>query len=174
MMSIAFVSLLFLPGTFVASFFQTPMFNFPDPENEAQVIVPQPFWIYWTVSGVLTLVLGLGWMSYLRRRRTVDLLEREVERRQLSERIRRRRDGGPVSFFMERARTMDERVARRAGLLGKDGMARGIEGERAWSAGKGPYGKAIKPALDHDNVVGAGLPGNARHDYSWHDPHIGV
>jgi hypothetical protein len=118
MMTIAFISLLFLPGTFVASFFQTPIFNFPDPNNtdpstnannyssssssRGPIIVAQPFWIYWTVSGVLTLGLGLGWMSYLRRRREMDRKEREFERRQFRDRIRRRKDGGAASFVLER------------------------------------------------------------------------
>ncbi len=109
MMTIAFISLLFLPGTFVASFFQTPIFNFPDPEpptdannTNRQIIVAQPFWIYWTVSGVLTLGLGLGWMSYLRRRREMDRKEREFERTQFRDRIRRRKDGGAASFVLDR------------------------------------------------------------------------
>ncbi|KAJ9497766.1 hypothetical protein H2202_006799 [Exophiala xenobiotica] len=105
MMTIAFISLLFLPGTFVASFFQTPIFNFPDPdptEDNRHIIVAKPFWIYWTVSGVLTLGLGLGWMSYLRRRREMDRKEREFERRQFRDRIRRRKDGGAASFVLER------------------------------------------------------------------------
>ncbi|KAK5452054.1 hypothetical protein LTS15_007777 [Exophiala xenobiotica] len=121
MMTIAFISLLFLPGTFVASFFQTPIFNFPDPNTDPStdannynsssssssssrgpIIVAQPFWIYWTVSGVLTLGLGLGWMSYLRRRREMDRKEREFERRQFRDRIRRRKDGGAASFVLER------------------------------------------------------------------------
>ncbi|KIX07247.1 uncharacterized protein Z518_01900 [Rhinocladiella mackenziei CBS 650.93] len=101
MQTIAFVSLLFLPGTFVASFFDTPIFNFPTPQNGRQVVVPQPFWIYWTVSGVLTLALGVGWMSYLRRRREMDLREREGERRQFRERIRRRTHGEAAAVVLE-------------------------------------------------------------------------
>ncbi|KIW15002.1 hypothetical protein PV08_07789 [Exophiala spinifera] len=104
MMTIAFISLLFLPGTFVASFFQTPIFNFPSPPppqdgGNGNVIVARPFWIYWTVSGVLTLVLGAGWIKYLRRRREVDMQEREFERVQFRERIRRR---GVAAFVLER------------------------------------------------------------------------
>ncbi|KEF56803.1 uncharacterized protein A1O9_06993, partial [Exophiala aquamarina CBS 119918] len=91
MMTIAFVSLLFLPGTFVASFFDTPIFNFPlpgsDGGNHQSIIVTQPFWIYWTVSGMLTLFLSVGWVSYLRRRRAIDIREREGEKVLFRERI---------------------------------------------------------------------------------------
>jgi len=103
MMTIAFVSLLFLPGTFVASFFDTPIFNFPisgdGVGSNHPIIVKQPFWIYWTVSGVLTLVLTVGWVSYLRRRRTIDNREREGEQVLFRERIgRKNRDGGLPGF----------------------------------------------------------------------------
>lgn len=92
MMTIAFLSLLFLPPTFVASFFQTPIFNFPVPTDGRRVVVTEPFWIYWTVSGVLTLGLGLGWMRYLRQKREMDMQEREGERRRFRERLRVRQD----------------------------------------------------------------------------------
>ncbi|OAP56148.1 hypothetical protein AYL99_09327 [Fonsecaea erecta] len=101
MRTIAFVSLLFLPGTFVASFFDTPIFNFAIPANHKQVIVPLPFAIYWTVSIVLTLGLVLAWVSYLRRSKEMDLREREVERKQFHERIRRRMPGGPAAMLLE-------------------------------------------------------------------------
>ncbi|KAK6387257.1 hypothetical protein LTS17_000524 [Exophiala oligosperma] len=112
MMTIAFISLLFLPGTFVASFFQTPIFNFPSSSTENEgggggVIVTRPFWIYWTVSGALTLGLGMGWMKYLRRRREMDRRDREFERTRFRERIRRRGGGGggglASSFILERS-----------------------------------------------------------------------
>ena len=100
MRTIAFVSLLFLPGTFVASFFDTPIFNFQMPSNRNQTIVPLPFWIFWIVSISLTLSLVVGWISYLRRSRLVDLRERDMEKQQLSERIRERQVGGPVAMLM--------------------------------------------------------------------------
>ncbi|KIY02168.1 uncharacterized protein Z520_02306 [Fonsecaea multimorphosa CBS 102226] len=101
MRTIAFVSLLFLPGTFVASFFDTPIFNFAMPPNHNQIIVPLPFAIYWTVSIVLTLGLVMAWISYLRRSKEMDLLEREIERKQFHERIRRRQPGGPAAMLLE-------------------------------------------------------------------------
>ncbi|KAJ9616779.1 hypothetical protein H2200_000498 [Cladophialophora chaetospira] len=105
MRTIAFVSLLFLPGTFVASFFDAPIFNFPMPQDQQQVIVPLPFWIFWFVSVMLTLALILGWMGYLRRSKRIDLRERDVERQQLGERIRKRQGGGPSAILL------DERVS---------------------------------------------------------------
>ncbi|EXJ68392.1 uncharacterized protein A1O5_08184 [Cladophialophora psammophila CBS 110553] len=101
MMTIAFVSLLFLPGTFVASFFDTPIFNFALPTDHKQIIVPRPFAIYWSVSVVLTLSLVIAWMSYLRRTKEIDLREREIERRQFHERIRRWQPGGPAAVLLE-------------------------------------------------------------------------
>ncbi|KAH0847350.1 hypothetical protein AYO21_03739 [Fonsecaea monophora] len=101
MRTIAFVSLLFLPGTFVASFFDTPIFNFAVPPNHQQIIVPLPFAIYWTVSIVLTLGLVLVWISYLRRSKEMDRREREIERQQFHERIRRRQPGGPAAMLLE-------------------------------------------------------------------------
>lgn len=103
MMTIAFVSLLFLPGTFVASFFDTPIFNFPIPvsadKKSQPIVVTQPFWIYWTISGMLTLILGVGWMSYLRRRKTLDAREREGERTRFRQTIGRRNKNGQSQFF---------------------------------------------------------------------------
>lgn len=105
MMTIAFVSLLFLPGTFVASFFDTPIFNFPLPSGDGgsghSVVVTQPFWIYWTVSGMLTLILGVGWMSYLRRRKAIDVREREGERVLFRERIGRSKNKKGLSEFFD-------------------------------------------------------------------------
>jgi Mg2+ and Co2+ transporter CorA len=101
MTTIAFVSLLFLPGTFVASFFDAPIFNFNMPTDENQVIVPLPFWAFWSVSVVLTLTLVVGWISYLRRSKRIGLRERDLERQQLGERIRTRRVGGPVAMLLE-------------------------------------------------------------------------
>lgn len=100
MMTIAFVSLLFLPGTFVASFFDTPIFNFSTPSDHRQVVVPLPFWIYWTVSGVLTIGLWIGYLGYLRRTKEMDSRERESERRQFREKIRRRRGEGGVAAVL--------------------------------------------------------------------------
>lgn len=108
MMTIAFVSLLFLPGTFVASFFDTPIFNFPIPTSPDQdspqpVVVTQPFWIYWTISGLLTLILGVGWMSYLRRRKALDVREREGERIRFRDSIGRKLKPRVPQFFDPRA-----------------------------------------------------------------------
>ena len=101
MTTIAFVSLLFLPGTFVASFFSAPIFNFQIPADQNQVIVPLPFWVFWVISVLLTLTLILGWITYLRRSKRIGLRERDIERQQLGDRIRTRRVGGPVAMLLE-------------------------------------------------------------------------
>ncbi|KKY14586.1 hypothetical protein UCRPC4_g06715 [Phaeomoniella chlamydospora] len=89
MRTIAFVSLLFLPGTFVASFFDTPMFNWVP--SEGKVLVAEPFWIYWTVSGLLTLILCAGWAQYLQSKRKWDRRHRWAASERFKDRIRRRR-----------------------------------------------------------------------------------
>ena len=89
------------PAFSVASFFDTPIFNFPIPTNHEQTIVPLPFWTFWSVSIGLTLVLILGWLGYLRRSSRIDRQERDLERQQLGERIRKRQVGGPVAMLLE-------------------------------------------------------------------------
>ncbi len=85
----------------VASFFDTPIFNFPPPADHKQTVVPLPFWTFWSVSIVLTLALILGWLGYLQRSSRIDLRERDLERQQLGERIRTRQLGGPSAMLLE-------------------------------------------------------------------------
>lgn len=156
MMTIAFISLLFLPGTFVASFFQTPIFNFPSPpDGDGKVIVARPFWIYWTVSGLLTLVLGAGWMKYLRRRREMDIQEREFERTQFRERIRRR-GGGVAAFVLER------RTRNRTGRRGGGGG--GGRGNGCGDGGGGGGGNGDVVHLAKTSETGSGTRTNGYGD----------
>lgn len=64
MKAIAAVTMSFLPGTFVASLFAMPMFDWNAPTND---YVSSRFWIYWAVTVPLTfavLAIWLLWTNY--------------------------------------------------------------------------------------------------------------
>jgi hypothetical protein len=70
---IAAVTLVFLPGTFVATLFSTSFFNFPnssagdtagsssDPQSDSGQIVSSYIWIYFAITAALTLLVLAGW-----------------------------------------------------------------------------------------------------------------
>ena len=60
MRSIALLTMLFLPGTFIAILFTIPLFNWnPDPAK-GETVYNHRFWIYWVAAVCLTVgVLGL-------------------------------------------------------------------------------------------------------------------
>jgi hypothetical protein len=59
MKTIAVVTLVFLPPTFVASFFAMPLFNWDAATTET--ILSQRFWMFWAVSAPLTIVICVIW-----------------------------------------------------------------------------------------------------------------
>jgi hypothetical protein len=59
MRSIAVVTLLFLPGTFMATLFSAGFFNFI-PSNSPQV-VSKWIWLYFLLTSVTTIFIFLGW-----------------------------------------------------------------------------------------------------------------
>ncbi|KID63846.1 Mg2+ transporter protein, CorA-like/Zinc transport protein ZntB, partial [Metarhizium hybridum] len=59
MRTIALVSLLFLPSTFVSALFSTTFFKFDD--NSGVWSVSQMFWLYWVVAGSLTVAAVTIW-----------------------------------------------------------------------------------------------------------------
>jgi hypothetical protein len=63
MKTIAAVTMSFLPGTFVASFFAMPLFQW-DSDN-GRVVNPQ-IWIFWTVTIPLTIFTFVVWWVWLR------------------------------------------------------------------------------------------------------------
>ncbi|KAG9789878.1 hypothetical protein ABEF93_006042 [Exophiala dermatitidis] len=75
MVALALVGFIFLPWTFIANLFATPMFNWKIADD--QVIVREPFKVYWIVSGVLTFVLGLMWAVWMICRQYADRKRRE-------------------------------------------------------------------------------------------------
>ncbi|KAF1972963.1 hypothetical protein BU23DRAFT_147202 [Bimuria novae-zelandiae CBS 107.79] len=62
MRTLAIMSIAFLPGTFVASFFSMSMFNWQAPAGTS--VVSSRFYIYWAVTGPLTLVVFLIWLFW--------------------------------------------------------------------------------------------------------------
>ncbi|KAM7194451.1 hypothetical protein V8F20_007977 [Naviculisporaceae sp. PSN 640] len=70
MKTLALVTAIFLPPTFVATLFSMTMFDWqassssqsasPSSDTSGQIIVPQ-FWIYWAISVPLTIVILLAW-----------------------------------------------------------------------------------------------------------------
>lgn len=72
MRTLAAVTVFFLPGTFVAAFFSMPLFHWDAQTGELTTVVSRRFWIYWAVTGPLTLttlILWLFWMRLQTRRR---------------------------------------------------------------------------------------------------------
>ncbi|KAK7533021.1 uncharacterized protein J3D65DRAFT_670265 [Phyllosticta citribraziliensis] len=68
MKTLAFLTALFLPGTYVATLFSMDMFNWSGPkdanggtETATTTTVSSSFWIYWIVTGILTFAVIGGW-----------------------------------------------------------------------------------------------------------------
>ncbi|KAL4903072.1 hypothetical protein BDW74DRAFT_169285 [Aspergillus multicolor] len=63
---LAFITTIFLPGSYVATLFSMNMFNWDDgsgsstADSDAATISPQ-FWIYWAVAAPLTAITLAGW-----------------------------------------------------------------------------------------------------------------
>jgi hypothetical protein len=64
MKTIAAVTMAFLPGTFVSSFFAMPMFDWNKPPGSN--VNTHTFWIYWTVTLPLTISVFLLWWAWFR------------------------------------------------------------------------------------------------------------
>jgi hypothetical protein len=82
MKTIAAVTMAFLPGTFVASLFAIPMFDWNKPPGHN--INTHTFWIYWTVTIPLTFSVLLTWWAWFRfktaREAKEDKLLAEIEK----------------------------------------------------------------------------------------------
>lgn len=64
MKTIATVTMAFLPGTFVSSFFAMPMFDWNKPPGDN--VNSRTFWIYWAVTVPLTVSVFLLWGVWFR------------------------------------------------------------------------------------------------------------
>ncbi|KAL8828996.1 MAG: hypothetical protein Q9191_002276 [Dirinaria sp. TL-2023a] len=77
MKTLAAVTVIFLPGTFVAALFSMPLFQW-DTQTLGASVLSRQFWIYWAVTGplkVVTLTLWFVWMRWQTRRRRARELE---------------------------------------------------------------------------------------------------
>lgn len=59
---LAFISALFLPGSFIATMFSMDMFDWKQKRSEA--VVSNRFWVYWAAALPLTAVTVLGWAAW--------------------------------------------------------------------------------------------------------------
>ncbi|KAI9838488.1 MAG: hypothetical protein M1838_004562 [Thelocarpon superellum] len=65
MKTIAIVTILFLPGTYISTLFAMPLFDWDAGPGEP--VATARFWIYWAVTGPLTIVTLIIWLLWLRR-----------------------------------------------------------------------------------------------------------
>lgn len=63
MMTIAAITMIFLPGTFVASLFAMPLLDWSSTD-----VVRSGFWIYWAVTVPLTVMTVLLWLAWFLRK----------------------------------------------------------------------------------------------------------
>ncbi|TFB05624.1 hypothetical protein CCMA1212_002027 [Trichoderma ghanense] len=59
---IALLTTFFLPGTFIASFFAMPLFDWSEPTLSR--VANRHFWVYWAVTGPLTVTIMAGVMAW--------------------------------------------------------------------------------------------------------------
>lgn len=76
MKTLAAVTVAFLPGTFVASFFAMPLFEWNAVGKS--MVVSKRFWVYWAVTVPLTFLTLVIWVLWTRRQARV---HRGLERR---------------------------------------------------------------------------------------------
>ena len=80
MKTLAAVTVVFLPGTFVAALFSMPLFQW-DTRTKPHSAISKQFWIYWATTlplTVVTLALWVAWMRLqTRRHRARDKRDRE-------------------------------------------------------------------------------------------------
>lgn len=95
MKAIAVASFVFLPGTFIASVFDTPIFNWDSaPAGEGtpangSTINTEPFWIYWLACGLTTGLLCSCWFWYMKRKHAFEKTQRKKVREDFRRRILR-------------------------------------------------------------------------------------
>lgn len=95
MMAIAVASFVFLPATFIASVFDTPILNFGP---GSQTIVTRPFWIFWVACALTTGLLCLFWTLWIRKRNADDKERRAGARKEFRKKLLR------VPTFTKRGR----------------------------------------------------------------------
>lgn len=67
MMTFTFITVLFLPGTYISSLLSTSMFDWQTSVAESGVGSPSNyFWIYWAISIPLTILIMWIWRNWFR------------------------------------------------------------------------------------------------------------
>jgi glutamate-1-semialdehyde 2,1-aminomutase len=72
MKTLAFVTTIFLPLSFVSSLFSISMFNWqasPEDGSSDHGVVSSRFWVYWVVSVPLTATTLVGWRLWWKRQK---------------------------------------------------------------------------------------------------------
>ncbi|KAI1178999.1 hypothetical protein F4777DRAFT_14380 [Nemania sp. FL0916] len=82
MKSIAFVTLTFLPPTFVSAIFSMSFFDYG---AESGWVISEKFWVYWAVAIPTTILTALAW--YILRKYNVSVSPRQDEKRPLAESV---------------------------------------------------------------------------------------
>ncbi|KAK3374732.1 hypothetical protein B0H63DRAFT_526029 [Podospora didyma] len=81
MKTLAVMSLIFLPGAWMASLFAMPLFDWKAADGES-VLQPK-FWVYWAFTAPITIALLIAWFVWLKMHETMkqddDLLRRRMD-----------------------------------------------------------------------------------------------
>ncbi|RSM19561.1 hypothetical protein CDV31_001721 [Fusarium ambrosium] len=64
MFTLAVMSILFLPGAFIATLFSMDLFDWSAKDGER--VINSRFWTYWAIALPLTLIVLIGWLSWLK------------------------------------------------------------------------------------------------------------
>lgn len=116
---IAVVTLMFLPGTFMATLFSSGFFNFL-PTRSTQVVSGW-IWLYFVLTGASTLLVFIAWYQFSKKQNkqtlTVIKIDKEIPRSR-SEQVHRSHDfgsGSPPAHFTphlwtERSRSIAQSV----------------------------------------------------------------
>ena len=92
MKTLAAVTVVFLPGTFVASFFAMPLFEWNAVGDG--ILVSKRFWVYWAVTVPLTFLTLVVWVLWTRRQARVHRVLERRAREELWADIEIKRVGG--------------------------------------------------------------------------------
>lgn len=87
MKTLAIVTVTFLPGTFIATLFDIPVFDWE--AKTSATIVSHRFWMYWAVTIPLTLLTILPWLLWTKRTNDSHRAELARTRRKFVKDIRR-------------------------------------------------------------------------------------
>ncbi|KAL9619967.1 MAG: hypothetical protein Q9160_005436 [Pyrenula sp. 1 TL-2023] len=80
MKTLAAVTVLFLPGTAIASLFSMSMFNWS--ANDSSDVLSGRFWVYWAISVPLTVTTVVSWLAWSHRQSVLDRIkDREAVKR---------------------------------------------------------------------------------------------